>query len=184
MWIKLLCGGKDEPELTSYLFVFRSVSASYEATMNLKGIEVYRYSLLPTTLASPVDNPDNKCFCRNYETTKNCTLAGALDISSCSDGQSAYSISWFNWKFMHPKVIRIYQSAQQLLIHSVFVILTGRPIFISLPHFLQGSEYLREVVLGLHPDEEHHKTFLDVEPVWTNVILFYVFLHFRNNKSL
>ncbi|XP_031591618.1 platelet glycoprotein 4 [Oreochromis aureus] len=106
--------------------ICRSVSASYEATMNLKGIEVYRYSLLPSTLASPVDNPDNKCFCRNYETTKNCTLAGALDISSCSD---------------------------------------GRPVFISLPHFLQGSEYLREVVLGLHPDEEHHKTFLDVEPI-------------------
>uniref|UniRef100_A0AAX7UWY3 Platelet glycoprotein 4 n=1 Tax=Astatotilapia calliptera TaxID=8154 RepID=A0AAX7UWY3_ASTCA len=125
--------GKDDISKVSdvplYFFssdICRSVSASYEKTMNLKGIEVYRYSLLPSTLASPVDNPDNKCFCRNYETTKNCTLAGALDISSCSD---------------------------------------GRPIFISLPHFLQGSEYLREVVLGLHPDEEHHKTFLDVEPI-------------------
>uniref|UniRef100_A0A669CRS9 Platelet glycoprotein 4 n=1 Tax=Oreochromis niloticus TaxID=8128 RepID=A0A669CRS9_ORENI len=117
---------KDVPLYFFSSDICRSVSASYEATMNLKGIEVYRYSLLPSTLASPVDNPDNKCFCRNYETTKNCTLAGALDISSCSD---------------------------------------GRPVFISLPHFLQGSEYLREVVLGLHPDEEHHKTFLDVEPI-------------------
>uniref|UniRef100_A0A669CPD1 Platelet glycoprotein 4 n=1 Tax=Oreochromis niloticus TaxID=8128 RepID=A0A669CPD1_ORENI len=78
---------KDVPLYFFSSDICRSVSASYEATMNLKGIEVYRYSLLPSTLASPVDNPDNKCFCRNYETTKNCTLAGALDISSCSDGQ-------------------------------------------------------------------------------------------------
>lgn len=105
--------------------ICRSVSASYEATLNLKGIEVYRYSLLPSTLASPVDNPDNKCFCRNPETTKNCTLAGVLDISSCSD---------------------------------------NRPVYISLPHFLHASPSLRENVLGLNPNEEHHKTFLEVEP--------------------
>ncbi|XP_030576320.1 platelet glycoprotein 4 [Archocentrus centrarchus] len=105
--------------------ICRSVSASYEATLNLKGIEVYRYGLLPSTLASPVDNPDNKCFCRNHKTTKNCTLAGVLDISSCSD---------------------------------------GRPVYISLPHFLNGSASLREDVLGLNPNEEHHKTFLEVEP--------------------
>ncbi|XP_022054838.2 platelet glycoprotein 4 [Acanthochromis polyacanthus] len=112
-----------------YLFssdICRSVSASYEATVNLKGIDVYRFSLLPSTLASPVDNPDNKCFCKNLETSKNCTMAGVLDIGSCQD---------------------------------------GRPIFISLPHFLHGSPHLREDVLGLNPDEEHHKTFFDVEPL-------------------
>uniref|UniRef100_A0A3P8U0W2 Platelet glycoprotein 4 n=1 Tax=Amphiprion percula TaxID=161767 RepID=A0A3P8U0W2_AMPPE len=112
-----------------YLFssdICRSVSASYEKTVNLKGIDVYRFSLLPSTLASPVDNPDNKCFCKNPETSKNCTLAGVLDIGSCQE---------------------------------------GRPIFISLPHFLHGSPSLREDVLGLDPDEEHHKTFFDVEPL-------------------
>uniref|UniRef100_A0AAQ5Y8G5 Platelet glycoprotein 4 n=1 Tax=Amphiprion ocellaris TaxID=80972 RepID=A0AAQ5Y8G5_AMPOC len=99
---------------------------NYEKTVNLKGIDVYRFSLLPSTLASPVDNPDNKCFCKNPETSKNCTLAGVLDIGSCQE---------------------------------------GRPIFISLPHFLHGSPSLREDVLGLDPDEEHHKTFFDVEPL-------------------
>uniref|UniRef100_A0A3B3YKC7 Platelet glycoprotein 4 n=1 Tax=Poecilia mexicana TaxID=48701 RepID=A0A3B3YKC7_9TELE len=105
--------------------ICRSVSASYERTVDLKGIDVYRYSLLPSTLASPLDNPDNKCFCSNMKTTKNCTLAGVLDISSCQQ---------------------------------------GRPVYISLPHFLHGSPSLRTDVLGLSPHEEHHKTFLDVEP--------------------
>uniref|UniRef100_A0A8C5E325 Platelet glycoprotein 4 n=1 Tax=Gouania willdenowi TaxID=441366 RepID=A0A8C5E325_GOUWI len=105
--------------------ICRSVSASYVNTMDLKGIDVYRYSLLPSTLASPVDNPDNHCFCRDFKTTKNCTLAGVLDISSCQD---------------------------------------GRPIYISLPHFLHGSPSLREGVLGLNPVEVYHDTYLDVEP--------------------
>uniref|UniRef100_A0A3P9QFD5 Platelet glycoprotein 4 n=1 Tax=Poecilia reticulata TaxID=8081 RepID=A0A3P9QFD5_POERE len=105
--------------------ICRSVSASYERTMNLKGIDVYRFSLHALTLASPEVNPDNKCFCSNMKTTKNCTLAGVLDISACQQ---------------------------------------GRPIYISLPHFLHGSPSLRTDVLGLNPHEEHHKTFLDVEP--------------------
>ncbi|KAK2859082.1 hypothetical protein Q5P01_003702 [Channa striata] len=105
--------------------ICRSVSASFEQSLDLKGIEVYRYTLLPSTLASPTVNPDNRCFCRNLKSTKNCTMAGVLDISSCQD---------------------------------------GRPIYISLPHFLHGSPSLREDVLGLNPSEEHHSTFLDVEP--------------------
>ncbi|KAF3705221.1 Platelet glycoprotein 4 Glycoprotein IIIb [Channa argus] len=105
--------------------ICRSVSASFEQSMDLKGIEVYRYTLLQSTLASPTVNPDNRCFCRNFKSTKNCTMAGVLDISSCQD---------------------------------------GRPIYISLPHFLYGSPSLREDVLGLNPSEVHHNTFLDVEP--------------------
>ncbi|XP_035536044.1 platelet glycoprotein 4 [Morone saxatilis] len=105
--------------------ICRSVSASFVESKDLKGIEVYRYALQPNTLASPTVNPDNQCFCRNMDVTKNCTLAGVLDIGSCQD---------------------------------------GRPIYISLPHFLHGSPYLRKAVLGLNPSEEHHATFLDVEP--------------------
>ncbi|XP_049892723.1 platelet glycoprotein 4 [Epinephelus moara] len=105
--------------------ICRSVSAGFEARLDLKGIEVYRYTLQPNTLASPTVNPDNRCFCRDPKTTKDCTLAGVLDISSCQD---------------------------------------GKPIYISLPHFLHGSQSLREAVLGLNPSEEHHATYLDVEP--------------------
>uniref|UniRef100_A0A665VMK1 Platelet glycoprotein 4 n=1 Tax=Echeneis naucrates TaxID=173247 RepID=A0A665VMK1_ECHNA len=106
--------------------ICRSLSASFQQSLNLKGIDVYRFNLHPDTMASPTRNPDNRCFCRDKATTKNCTLAGVLDISACKD---------------------------------------DKPIYISLPHFLHGSESLRESVLGLNPNEEQHETFLDVEPL-------------------
>ncbi|MBN3320757.1 CD36 protein, partial [Atractosteus spatula] len=40
----------------------------------------------------------------------------------------------------------------------------GIPIYISLPHFLHGSEILREAIIGINPHEDHHSTYLDVEP--------------------
>lgn len=105
--------------------ICRSVSANYMKTYSLKGINVFRFSLLPSTLAAPVDNPDNRCYCRDPVVTKNCTTAGVLDISSCQ---------------------------------------AGKPIYISLPHFLFASPELRNLVHGLSPNEQHHETFLDVEP--------------------
>uniref|UniRef100_A0A668A822 Platelet glycoprotein 4 n=1 Tax=Myripristis murdjan TaxID=586833 RepID=A0A668A822_9TELE len=108
--------------------ICRSVSATFEKSKDLKGIEVYRYVLPTLTLASPKENPDNQCFCTDPVVTKDCALAGVLDVSSCRD---------------------------------------GAPIYISLPHFLHGSAYLIEDVLGLNPSEEHHATYLDVEPVRT-----------------
>lgn len=105
--------------------ICRSVSASFKESMDLKGIEVFRFTLQPNTLASPMVNPANQCFCRDPVVTKNCTMAGVLDISSCQD---------------------------------------RKPIYISLPHFLYGSPLLQEMVKGLNPVEEHHFTYLDVEP--------------------
>ncbi|KAI2665328.1 Platelet glycoprotein 4 [Labeo rohita] len=63
--------------------ICRSISGVYEATVNLKGIDVYRYMLPPEALASPVENPDNMCYCTNSELTKNCTMAGLLDLTAC-----------------------------------------------------------------------------------------------------
>ncbi|KFV61621.1 Platelet glycoprotein 4 [Dryobates pubescens] len=40
----------------------------------------------------------------------------------------------------------------------------GRPVFISLPHFLHASESILHGVEGLNPDEKEHETFLDIEP--------------------
>lgn len=45
------------------------------------------------------------------------------------------------------------------------VSVAGKPVYISLPHFLHGSPILQENVLGLNPSPEHHMTYLDVEPV-------------------
>nr|DBA31352.1 TPA: hypothetical protein GDO54_007215 [Pyxicephalus adspersus] len=41
----------------------------------------------------------------------------------------------------------------------------GKPIFLSLPHFLHGSDFLLTQVNGLSPNEEEHQTFVDVEPI-------------------
>lgn len=42
---------------------------------------------------------------------------------------------------------------------------TGTPVFISLPHFLYGSNDLVQAVTGLNPNFDEHSIFLDVEPV-------------------
>ncbi|XP_036977126.1 platelet glycoprotein 4 [Acanthopagrus latus] len=70
--------------------ICRSVSASYEESLDLKGIKVYRYTLQPNTLAAPNVNPDNRCYCRDTKVTKNCTMAGVLDISSCQENKPIY----------------------------------------------------------------------------------------------
>ncbi|XP_051547208.1 platelet glycoprotein 4-like isoform X2 [Myxocyprinus asiaticus] len=63
--------------------ICRSISTVYDGTIDLKGIDVYRYKLPAEALASPADNPDNQCYCTDTVITKNCTLAGLLDISPC-----------------------------------------------------------------------------------------------------
>ncbi|XP_070610765.1 platelet glycoprotein 4 isoform X1 [Erythrolamprus reginae] len=40
----------------------------------------------------------------------------------------------------------------------------GKPVYITLPHFLSVSEELFQFVKGLKPDVEEHKTYLDIEP--------------------
>ncbi|KAJ8374096.1 hypothetical protein SKAU_G00046760 [Synaphobranchus kaupii] len=106
--------------------ICRSVLADFDRSLFLKGIELYRFTLNPLTMAAPTVNPDNHCYCHDPVVTRNCTLAGVLDVSSCREGM---------------------------------------PIYISLPHFLHGSQHLTQDVLGLNHNEKEHFTFLDVEPI-------------------
>ncbi|XP_019517128.1 PREDICTED: platelet glycoprotein 4 [Hipposideros armiger] len=41
----------------------------------------------------------------------------------------------------------------------------GKPVIISLPHFLHATPEIRESVEGMAPNEEEHSTYLDVEPI-------------------
>ncbi|XP_006897788.1 PREDICTED: platelet glycoprotein 4-like [Elephantulus edwardii] len=41
----------------------------------------------------------------------------------------------------------------------------GKPVYISLPHFLHASPEIAANIEGLNPNEEEHKTYLDVEPI-------------------
>ncbi|XP_043822192.1 platelet glycoprotein 4 [Dromiciops gliroides] len=40
-----------------------------------------------------------------------------------------------------------------------------KPVYISLPHFLHASPDVPEPIDGLNPNEEEHRTYLDVEPI-------------------
>ncbi|XP_026979598.1 platelet glycoprotein 4-like isoform X3 [Sagmatias obliquidens] len=106
--------------------ICRSFYAVFGAEINLKGIPVYRFILPSLAFASPLQNPDNHCFCTEKIISKNCTLYGVLDIGKCKD---------------------------------------GKPVYISLPHFLHASPEIAEPVEGLSPNEEEHSTYLDVEPI-------------------
>ncbi|KAF6301545.1 CD36 molecule [Rhinolophus ferrumequinum] len=106
--------------------ICRSIYAVFAEELNLKGINVYRFVLPPKAFASPVQNPDNHCFCTDREVSNNCTFFGVLDISKCKE---------------------------------------GKPVILSLPHLLHASPEIAETVEGLNPNEEEHKTYLDVEPI-------------------
>ncbi|MEJ1280685.1 CD36 molecule [Cricetulus griseus] len=104
----------------------RSIYAVFGSDIELKGIPVYRFILPAKAFASPVQNPDNHCFCTEKVISNNCTSYGVLDISKCKQ---------------------------------------GRPVYISLPHFLHASPDISEPIEGLNPNEEEHRTYLDVEPI-------------------
>uniref|UniRef100_A0A2K6SF69 Platelet glycoprotein 4 n=1 Tax=Saimiri boliviensis boliviensis TaxID=39432 RepID=A0A2K6SF69_SAIBB len=106
--------------------ICRSIYAIFESEINLKGIPVYRFVLPSKAFASPLENPDNHCFCTEKIISKNCTSYGVLDISKCKE---------------------------------------GRPVYISLPHFLHSSPDVSEPIDGLNPNEEEHRTYLDIEPI-------------------
>ncbi|KAF4114546.1 platelet glycoprotein 4 [Onychostoma macrolepis] len=116
---------KKEPLFFFSSDICRAISAVYDRTVDLKGIDVYRYMLPPEALASPVENPDNQCYCTDPVITRNCTTAGLLDLTVCR----------------------------------------GTPVFLSLPHFLYGSNNLHQGVIGLNPNSDEHSIFLDVEPI-------------------
>uniref|UniRef100_A0A667GDH4 Platelet glycoprotein 4 n=1 Tax=Lynx canadensis TaxID=61383 RepID=A0A667GDH4_LYNCA len=106
--------------------ICRSIYAVFGAEINLKGIPVYRFVLPSTAFASPLQNPDNHCFCTETVISNNCTSYGVLDIGRCKE---------------------------------------GKPVYISLPHFLHASPDIAEPIEGLNPNEDEHSTYLDVEPI-------------------
>ncbi|NXO57113.1 CD36 protein, partial [Aramus guarauna] len=106
--------------------ICRSIYGVYQGKQNVKGIPLYRFTVPREAFASPAEVKDNYCFCTDEVISKNCTLAGVLDISACK---------------------------------------AGRPVFISLPHFLHASDSILHDVEGLSPNEKEHETFLDVEPI-------------------
>ncbi|NXA30721.1 CD36 protein, partial [Eudromia elegans] len=106
--------------------ICRSIYGVFHSKQNVKGIPLYRFTVPREAFASPTEVADNYCFCTEQVISKNCTLAGVLDISACK---------------------------------------AGRPVYISLPHFLHASDEILHGVEGLNPNEEEHNTFLDIDPI-------------------
>ncbi|XP_062990283.1 platelet glycoprotein 4 [Elgaria multicarinata webbii] len=105
--------------------ICRSIYGNFDSDQLLKDIPLYRFIVPSAAFASPTVTPGNICFCTDEVISRNCTSAGALDISACKE---------------------------------------GKPVYITLPHFLYGSPDISEGVEGMHPNEQEHNTYLDVEP--------------------
>ncbi|XP_069765334.1 platelet glycoprotein 4 isoform X2 [Narcine bancroftii] len=65
--------------------ICRSIFAEYEQKKSLKGIPVHRFVIPPKALASYVENPDNRCYCKDKTISQNCTYGGILGISACKE---------------------------------------------------------------------------------------------------
>lgn len=53
---------------------------------------------------------------------------------------------------------------------NVSVCKSGAPIILSFPHFYQADEKFVSAIEGMHPNKEHHETFVDINPL-TGIIL-------------
>nr|XP_014425981.1 platelet glycoprotein 4 isoform X1 [Pelodiscus sinensis]XP_014425982.1 platelet glycoprotein 4 isoform X1 [Pelodiscus sinensis]XP_014425983.1 platelet glycoprotein 4 isoform X1 [Pelodiscus sinensis]XP_014425984.1 platelet glycoprotein 4 isoform X1 [Pelodiscus sinensis]XP_014425985.1 platelet glycoprotein 4 isoform X1 [Pelodiscus sinensis]XP_014425986.1 platelet glycoprotein 4 isoform X1 [Pelodiscus sinensis]XP_014425987.1 platelet glycoprotein 4 isoform X1 [Pelodiscus sinensis] len=105
--------------------ICRSIYGIFESEQIVKEIPLYRFTVPRAAFASPLESPENICFCTEKDFSKNCTSAGALNISACKE---------------------------------------GKPVFITLPHFLYASEDVSNHTEGLSPNKDEHETFLDIEP--------------------
>lgn len=47
---------------------------------------------------------------------------------------------------------------------------TGAPIVVSFPHFYQADEEYINAIEGMNPNEEEHETYLDINPVCSDVL--------------
>uniref|UniRef100_A0A8C3T5Q7 Platelet glycoprotein 4 n=2 Tax=Chelydra serpentina TaxID=8475 RepID=A0A8C3T5Q7_CHESE len=105
--------------------ICRSIYGIFDSEQIVKEIPLYRFTVPRAAFASPLETPENSCFCTETVLSKNCTASGALDISACKE---------------------------------------GKPVYITLPHFLFASEDVSENVEGLSANKDEHETFLDIEP--------------------
>ncbi|GFQ69286.1 protein croquemort [Trichonephila clavata] len=101
--------------------ICRSLSFSYLADTEVKGIKAYRYWADNKELDNGKYDPNNKCFCSEG----NCLPAGGLNVSSC--------------KFDAPAVV-------------------------SYPHFLFADSNYTQGVIGMRPNPQEHRMYLDIIP--------------------
>ncbi|XP_063164166.1 platelet glycoprotein 4-like [Candoia aspera] len=65
--------------------ICRSLYGTYDSDQTVKDILLYRFIIPPSAFASPLSNPDNKCFCLKEEASQRCIFSGIMDISPCKE---------------------------------------------------------------------------------------------------
>ncbi|XP_044133098.1 platelet glycoprotein 4 [Bufo gargarizans] len=70
--------------------ICRSIFGDFEKEHKLRGIKVNRFVVPKRAFASPVENPDNHCYCRDIDISRNCTAAGVLDLRPCQGGKPIF----------------------------------------------------------------------------------------------
>ncbi|XP_062346819.1 platelet glycoprotein 4 isoform X4 [Cinclus cinclus] len=70
--------------------ICRSIYGVFYGKQVVKGITLYRFVVPREAFASPAEVGDNYCFCTDTEISKNCTVAGVLDISACKAKRPVY----------------------------------------------------------------------------------------------
>ena len=137
--------------------IYRWVYLSFEGRSEVRGIQAYRYTLPDSFYTAPSDAPENACFCTKAsefnlaEANRKFLATAFLNSSTPQQVQEAYRRTF----------------PPQCRLHGILDISHCRqaPIIISAPHFFKGDPLLIHSVEGLHPSEELHKTFVDIEPV-------------------
>uniref|UniRef100_A0A673FKN4 Platelet glycoprotein 4 n=1 Tax=Sinocyclocheilus rhinocerous TaxID=307959 RepID=A0A673FKN4_9TELE len=79
-----------------------------------------KYHTCPLALASPVENPDNQCYCTDPVLTRNCTTAGLLDLTACKGTPVLLSLPHFLYgsNDLHQGVIGLNPNFDE---HSIFL---------------------------------------------------------------
>ncbi|XP_057879099.1 platelet glycoprotein 4 [Melospiza georgiana] len=70
--------------------ICRSIYGVFHSEQVVKGIKLHRFVVPREAFAAPTEVPDNYCFCTDVEISKNCTIAGVLDISACKEKKPVY----------------------------------------------------------------------------------------------
>ncbi len=67
----------------SFCFLFRSVFFDFKEETSVKDIKTYRYVVPDKYYRSPVEYPENECYCLEDDIKAECGWNGVLEIYGC-----------------------------------------------------------------------------------------------------
>lgn len=158
----------------------RSLYLTYTKDIEFRGIPGYRFALPRKLLARASENEENRCYCENiaYQTGPAAEEAEDLDAEfeddffGSDDEKSPEEVAAEEKEKAEKAAAKAAAIEEQCSagIIKLSACREGKPLAASTPHFLYGEERDVENVNGLHPVEELHETFIDLEPM-TGIVL-------------